>query len=86
MSLYRSMRSPKTKAQIARELATDAIEDYREERRRQMQAHGSDAPETPKGMELLTRLSVLMKGPHGVHVKPIVFKAFPELEPPKGTA
>ena len=82
MREFRSMHSPKTKDQIAVEIATDAIEEYRFLR----MSLGSDAPETEQGFEILRRLSALMKGPHGKVVRPVVFKAFPELEPPKGSA
>lgn len=85
-SLFRSLKTPLTKDQIAVQLAEDAIEEYRMERMAARMAAGSDAPETAHGMQLLQRLAALMKGPHGHAVKPVVFKAFPELEPPKGTA
>jgi hypothetical protein len=81
-SPFRSLKNPITKSQIAVQIATDAIEEYRALR---MMA-GHDAPESPEGMAVLQRLAVLMKGPHGTVVKPVVFQAFPELEPPKGTA
>lgn len=81
-SIFRSIRQPLTKSQIAVMLAENAIEEYRSMR----MATGSDAPETPEGFEVLRRLSALMKGPHAAVVKPVVFKAFPELEPPKGSA
>lgn len=81
-SLFRSLKTPLTKDQIAVQIAEHAIEEYRAGR----MAAGSDAPETEHGMQLLQRLAALMKGPHGHVVKPVVIKAFPELEPPKGTA
>ncbi len=81
-SIFRSLRTPLSKDEIAVQLAENAIEEYRIGR----MAVGRDAPETPESMALLQRLAVLMKGPHGHVVRPVVFKAFPELEPPKGNA
>lgn len=81
-SIYRSLKTPRTKDQIAVQLAERTIEDYRTLR----MCAGMDAPESPEGLALLQRLAVLMKGPHGTVVRPVVFQAFPELEPPKGTA
>lgn len=82
MKPFQSLKNPLTKDQIAVNIAKDTIESYRLERMTQ----GSESPETEYGMRLLKTLAVLMKGPHGAKVRPVVYEAFPELEPPKGTA
>lgn len=81
-SLFRSIQHKPTKRQIALSITRNTIEEYRALR----MASGMDAPESEHGFELLKRLAALMKGPHAAVVRPVVFQAFPELEPPKGTA
>lgn len=81
-SLFRSLQNKQTPAQIAVEIALNDIEQYRASRMELPE----DAPEPPENIERLRRLAVLMKGPHGSKVRPVVEKYFPSLRTPEGTA
>ena len=80
-SLFRSIKSAKTRTQIAVEIAEDTIEDYRSHR-----MADPDAPETEHTKRLLLTLAALMKGPHKAAVRPVVERAFPVLAAPQGEA
>lgn len=81
-SLFRSIPNKLSPAQSAVAFALNDIEAYRSTR----MSLPEDAPEPPENIEILRRLLVLMKGPHGAKVRPVVEHAFPSLRPPEGTA
>lgn len=81
-SIFRSIKQPVSRRQMAIDMTHRTIEEYRALR---MMA-GSEAPETEESLGLLKRLAVLMKGPHGAAVKPIAERAFPVLAAPQGQA
>jgi hypothetical protein len=81
-SLFRRFQNKQSPAQMAVAFALNDIEEYRMAR----MALPEDAPEPPENLERLRRLAVLMKGPHGAKVRPVVEKAFPSLRAPEGTA
>lgn len=81
-SLFRQMQNRQTPAQMAVSFALNDIEAYRASR----MLLPEDAPEPPENIEILKRLAVLMKGPHGKAVRPVVEKAFPSLRAPEGHA
>lgn len=81
-SIFRSIQNQPSPAQMAVSFALNDIEAYRS--RRMMM--DEDDPEPPENIEILRRLIVLMKGPHGAKVRPVVEKAFPSLRQPKGHA
>lgn len=79
---FRSLKNQPSPAQMAVSFALNDIEAYRATR----MSLPEDAPEPPENIEILRRLAVLMKGPHGHVVRPVVEKAFPSLRKPEGTA
>lgn len=81
-SIFRSIRQPVSRRQMAIDMTHRTIEEYRALR----MLAGSEAPETAETLDLLKRLAALMKGPHGAAVKPIAEQAFPVLAPPQGHA
>jgi hypothetical protein len=81
-SLFRSLENKQTPAQMAVAFAIQDIEAYRATR----MTLSEDAPEPPENVERLRRLAVLMKGPHGSKVRPVVERAFPSLRAPEGHA
>jgi hypothetical protein len=81
-SIFRSLQNKQSPAQMAVAFALQDIEAYRATR----MALGEDAPEPPENIERLRRLAVLMKGPHGAKVRPVVERAFPSLKAPEGHA
>lgn len=81
-SLFRSIANRQSPAQIAVEIALQDLEGYRATR----MALPEDAPEPPENLERLRRLAVLMKGPHGSKVRPVVERYFPSLRAPEGHA
>lgn len=81
-SLFRSIENKQSPAQLAVSFALNDIEEYRATR----MSLPEDAPEPPENIERLKRLIVLMKGPHGSKVRPVVERAFPSLRQPEGTA
>jgi hypothetical protein len=81
-ALFRSIPNKLTPAQSAVAFALNDIEEYRATR----MSLPEDAPEPPENIEILRRLIVLMKGPHGSKVRPVVEHAFPSLKQPEGTA
>lgn len=81
-SLFRSIQNQPTPAQLAVSFALNDIEQYRATR----MSLPEDAPEPPENLEILRRLVVLMKGPHGAKVRPVVEQAFPSLRQPEGNA
>lgn len=81
-SLFRQIKNQPTPAQLAVSFALNDIEQYRATR----MSLPEDAPEPPENIDILRRLAVLMKGPHGKVVRPVVEKAFPSLRAPEGHA
>ncbi len=81
-SLFRRLENKQSPAQMAVAFALDDIESYRASR----MALPDDAPEPPENIDILRRLAVLMNGPHGSKVRPVVEQAFPSLRKPEGTA
>lgn len=81
-SIFRRIENKLTPAQQAVAIALEDIESYRATR----MALPEDAPEPAENIQILRRLAVLMKGPHGPKVRPLVEKAFPSLRAPEGHA
>lgn len=81
-ALFRSIPNKPTPVQSAIAFALNDIEDYRATR----MSLPDDAPEPPENIEILRRLVVLMRGPHGAKIRPLVEHAFPSLRQPEGHA
>lgn len=81
-SVFRRLENRLSPAQMAVAFALQDIEAYRATR----MLLPDDAPEPPENIQILQRLAVLMKGPHGAKVRPVVEKAFPSLRQPEGRA
>jgi hypothetical protein len=81
-SMFRSLKNQPSPAQMAVSFALNDIETYRAAR----MLLPEDAPEPPENIEILKRLIVLMKGPHGAVVRPVVEQAFPSFKRPEGHA
>lgn len=81
-ALFKRLTNPPTPAELAIQFAKNDLEDYIVTR----QTLPEGSPEPPENIERLKRLAVLMKGPHGAHIRPLVEKAFPSVRPVEGHA